>query len=119
MIKQNFIKFSKLFSLIVLMAFVSCKQDDKKSENSNKMGTNVFLEEWSGPYEGVPAFDKMKIEDLKVAVKEGMKLNLKEIDAIVENTEAPTFENTIVAMERSGSVLDRVFAYYGIIRIQF
>ena len=116
MIKQNFIKFSKLFSLIVLMAFVSCKQDDKKSENSNKMSANVFLEEWSGPYGGVPAFDKMKIEDLKVAVKEGMKLNLKEIDAIVENTEAPTFENTIVAMERSGSVLDRVFAYYGILR---
>lgn len=116
MVMQQLKMFRKLFSLIVLMAFISCKQDDKKSENSNEMSTNIFLEEWTGPYEGVPAFDKMKIEDLKIAVEEGMKINLEEIDAIVKNKEAPTFENTIVAMERSGSVLDRVFAYYGILR---
>ena len=115
MVKQSLIKISKLFSLVILVAFVSCKQNDNKLENDKIMSSNVFLEEWTGPYGGVPAFDKMKIEELKAAVEEGMKLNLEEIDAIVNNSEAPTFENTIEAMERSGSVLDRVFAYYGIL----
>ncbi len=116
MVKQNFIKLSKLFSLVVLMAFMSCKQEDNKSENEKIMSTNVFLEEWTGPYDGVPAFDKMNISELKAAVEKGMKLNLAEIEVITSNKEAPTFENTIVTMERSGSDLDRVFAYYGILR---
>ncbi len=115
MVKQSLIKISKLFSLVVLMTFVSCKQNDNKLENDKIMSSNVFLKKWTGPYGGVPAFDKMKIDELKAAVEEGMKLNLEEIDAIVNNSEAPTFENTIEAMERSGSILDRVFAYYGIL----
>ena len=115
MVKQSLIKISKLVSLIVLMTFVSCKQNDKKLENEKVMKSNVFLEEWAGPYGGVPAFDKMKIDELKAAVEKGMKLKLEEIDVIVNNTEAPTFENTIAAMERSGSVMDRVFTYYGIL----
>ena len=61
-------------------------------------------------------FDKMKIEDLQSAVVAGMELNLAEIETIANNTEEPTFESTILAMERSGKELDRVFAYYGIIR---
>ena len=82
MVKQSLIKISKLVSLIVLMAFVSCKQDDKKIENDNSMGTNVFLEEWTGPYGGVPAFDKMKIDELKAAVEKGNGIESgAEIDA--------------------------------------
>ncbi|MBE9490142.1 MAG: M3 family metallopeptidase [Bacteroidetes bacterium] len=114
MITRFFPKLTKLISLVVLMAFISCKQD--KATNENDMATNVLLKEWTGPYNGTPAFDQMKVEDLKEAVEKGMALNLAEIDAIVNNTDDPTFENTIVEMERAGKELNRVFAYYGILR---
>lgn len=68
-----------------------------------------------GPYDGVPAFDKMNVNDIKEAVEIGMALSLEDIDAIANNAEAPTFENTIVEMERSGKELDRVLTYYGIL----
>ena len=114
MITQFSPKLTKLIGLVVLMAFFSCKQD--KATNENDMATNVLLKEWTGPYNGTPAFGQMKVEDIKEAVEKGMTLNLAEIDAIANNADAPTFENTIVEMERSGADLDRVFAYYGIFR---
>ena len=76
--------------------------------------TNVLLQEWTGPYGGVPAFDRMQVADVKPALTEGMALSLRQIDSIANNPDAPTFENTIVAMEKSGSALDRAFTYYGI-----
>jgi peptidyl-dipeptidase Dcp len=75
---------------------------------------NVLLEQFAGPYGGVPAFESMSLTDLKPALEKGMKLNLAEIDAIANNPEPPTFENTIVAMERAGDELSRVFTYWGI-----
>ena len=106
--------YPKLLGLIVLVSFISCKQDN--ATNENDMATNALLKEWTGPYNGTPAFDLMKVEDLKAAVEKGMELNLAEIDAIANNADEPTFENTIVEMERSGEELNRVFAYYGILR---
>ncbi|MDG2081333.1 MAG: M3 family metallopeptidase [Bacteroidales bacterium] len=79
------------------------------------MVDNILLKEWTGPYGGVPAFNLMKVEDVKDAMLEGMKLNLEDIDAIANNKAAPTFENTIESMERAGKELDRAFAYYGIL----
>ncbi len=73
---------------------------------------NVLLAEWTGPYGGVPAFDKMKLADLRPALAQAMELRLAEIDAIVNTDEPPTFENTILALEREGEVLDRVRMYY-------
>jgi len=78
------------------------------------LSDNVLLMEWTGPYGGVPAFDRMDLADLKPALEEGMRLELAEIDAIAGNPEPPTFENTIVALEGRGEVLDRVFTYQGI-----
>ena len=76
--------------------------------------SNVLLEEWTGPYGGVPAFDRMDLAALKPALEEGMAMNLAEIDAIANNPEPPTFANTIEAMERAGRDLGRVFTYWGI-----
>lgn len=101
----------KALSLCVLIAFTSCKQEEKQAMTSD----NVLLQEWTGPYEGVPAFDKMSVADVKVAMEEGMALNLAEIEEIANNTEAATFENTIIAMESSGKTLNDVFTYYGIL----
>jgi len=76
--------------------------------------SNVLLAEWTGPYGGVPAFDKMDLAALKEALEIGMEKSLAEIDVIANNPEPPTFENTIVAMERTGKELDRVFTFYGL-----
>ncbi len=113
MITQFFSNYPKLLGLIIVVTFISCKQD--KATNENDMTTNILLKEWTGPYNGTPAFDKMNVSDIKEAVEKGMELNLVEIDAIVNNADDPTFENTIVEMERSGKELNRVFSYYGIL----
>ena len=75
---------------------------------------NPLLQEYSGPYGGVPQFDQMQLDDLKPALQQGMALNLAEIEAIANNPEPPTFANTIAEMERAGSTLNRIFTYWGI-----
>ena len=55
-----------------------------------------------------PPFDRIKDSDYPPAIEEGMKRQIAEIDAIADNPQPPTFENTIVAMERSGELLTRV-----------
>lgn len=85
-----------------------------KAELPEALKSNTLLAEWTGPYGGVPAFEKVTLDDLKPALEYGMKRSLIEIEAIANNPNPPTFENTIVAMERSGAELDRVFPYYGI-----
>ncbi|RNC80222.1 MAG: M3 family peptidase [Winogradskyella sp.] len=102
----------RAITICSLILVTSCKEDTKT--NDELMTDNLLLKEWTGPYEGVPAFDKMKVEDVKDAVEKGMELNLTEIDAIANSTDAPTFDNTIKAMESAGKTLNRVFTYYGI-----
>ena len=75
---------------------------------------NLLLKEWTGPYGGIPAFDKMSLDNVETAIDWGMKKNLIEIDAIVANSDAPNFENTILALEKTGQDLDRVFPFWGI-----
>ncbi len=107
--------------LFPLLAFVACKQvktsTPEKTEITQTETTsdNILLQEWTGDYGGVPAFDKIKLEDVKPAMLKGMELNLADIEAIANNPEPPTFENTIVAMERAGEELDRAYRYYGIL----
>lgn len=73
---------------------------------------NPFLEEYNTPHQTAP-FDKIKTEHFEPALNEGMKQHLEEIDAITNNPEKPTFENTIVALETSGKLLDRVSTVFG------
>ena len=79
--------------------------------NKDKMKDNPFLTEWNTPYQ-VPPFDKIKTDHYIPAFEEGMKQQMAEIDAIVNNTEAPTFANTIEALEYSGALLDKVSAVF-------
>ncbi len=69
--------------------------------------TNPLAAPSTLPYQTVP-FDRIKDSDYQPAFEEGMKQQLAEIDAIANNPAAPTFDNTIVAMEKSGRMLDRV-----------
>ncbi len=69
--------------------------------------SNPLLEEFKTPY-GVPPFDKIKSTDFIPAIKEAIKINDKEINDIVSNKQAPTFENTIDALDKSGILLNRI-----------
>lgn len=68
---------------------------------------NPFLTEFQTPY-GTPDFDRIKVEHYEPAFLKGIEQQNQEIKAIVENAEAPTFENTIVALDNSGEILARV-----------
>src|ERR1700761_2830415 len=80
----------------------------------NDATDNVLLMPWTGPEGGVPPFDKVKVSDFKPALEAAMAANLAEIDAIAKNPAPPTFENTILALERSGRTLNRVMSVYGV-----
>jgi peptidyl-dipeptidase Dcp len=75
---------------------------------------NPLLVEWSGPFSGIPPFDKVKVADFKPALETAMAGRLADVDKIAADPSAPTFENTIAAMERAGKSLNRVSVIYGI-----
>ena len=76
-------------------------------------GDNPFFGKYSSPY-GIPPFDKIKVEHYKPAFIKGMEEQKKEIEAIVKNKKTATFENTIVALDRSGKLLNKVSSvFYG------
>lgn len=88
-----------ILSLLIGMTLIGC--------NSK----NPFFSEYENEY-GIPPFEKIKTEHYLPAFKEGIKQQQAEFDAIAENTEAPTFENTIEALELSGVLLDKVSSVF-------
>ncbi len=88
--------------ILGLILIVSCEQKFKLDPN-----INPFFQEWNTQFE-VPPFLDIKDEHYMPAFKKGMEENLKEIDIIVDNTQEPTFENTIEELERSGKLLGKV-----------
>lgn len=106
----------KLPLLAMLAIFASCENSNKKTEPAQAgiSPSNPFLKESTLPYQ-VADFDKIKDEDFKPAIEEGMKIHLNEISRIADNKEAPTFENTLVEMEKSGQMLRRVTNVFGLL----
>ena len=95
-----------LLSIVVL---ASCQPNQKEvTENSTE---NPLLSEWNTPF-GVPPFDQIKNEHYTPAYMAALKENKAEIDAIVNSSETPTFENTIVAFELSGATLTKVASVF-------
>ena len=76
--------------------------------------TNPLTAEWTGPYGGVPAWDKLDVEQFPAAFEEAMADMRREFTAIRDNPDAPTFDNTHVAMMRSGAKLERLYSYWGV-----
>ena len=74
---------------------------------TNHSSDNPFFEAWTTPF-GLPPFDRIRPEHFPPAFDTAMAENVAEIEAITGNPEAPTFANTIEAMERAGRALDRV-----------
>lgn len=76
---------------------------------------NPFFEKYSTPH-GTTPFDRIKTEHYEPAIREGIRRQATEIDAITNNNQAPTFENTILAYEQSGELLSRVITVFGNLR---
>jgi peptidyl-dipeptidase Dcp len=104
-----------ILPFISMLLLISCNQESKPEGKEKLKSQNILLQEWVGPYGGVPAFDHLEVKDVKAAMLKGMELEAKDIEAIANNTEAPTFENTIEEMERSGASLKRASKYYSIL----
>lgn len=79
----------------------SCNSSDSKTKSENP-----FFTDYETPF-GVPPFDLIKAEHFKPALLKGMEEEMAEIEAICNNTEQPTFENTIAAMDQSGALLKK------------
>ncbi len=92
-----------LLAATACLLVVGCK--DKKNMD------NPFFSQWNTPYE-IPDFGRIKTEHYMPAFEEGMRQQKAEIEAIANNTEAPTFENTILAYEYSGQLLNEVSAVF-------
>ncbi|HMY83931.1 MAG: M3 family metallopeptidase [Saprospiraceae bacterium] len=79
-----------------------------------KTQSNPLLQPWTGDFGGYPAFDKVKLGDFLPAIEIAITEAKKEIDKIATNKEHPTFDNTLLALEKSGQMLNRVVAIYWI-----
>ena len=85
--------------------FIACNKSNETTTYDNSM--NPFFKEFDTPF-GVPPFNLITAEHYKPAFEEGFKQHKAEIDAIVNNSEKANFENTIVALDRAGQLLNRV-----------
>ncbi len=75
---------------------------------------NPVLEPWTGPFGGVPPFDRVGVAHFEPALQQAMEENLAEVERIANNASDATFENTLAALERSGRTFDRVSTIFGV-----
>ncbi len=121
-------KFSRLISVwFIAMMLAACggaEQEETAADAAEEAATdeiavtdaelegNPFLDEWDTPY-GVPPFAAIADDHFMPAIKKGVLELRAEIDVIANSAEAPTFENTIVALELAGDLLDKVSYTFG------
>ena len=99
----------KVMSLFILSSILLMGCGSKKE--GKDLSQNPFMQEWDTPY-GVPPFDKITESDYLPAFEEGMRQQMEEVNAIINNSEEPTFENTVLALENSGKLLNNVSAVF-------
>ena len=95
-----------------LAVILGACSSSKKSDVAEGATPNPFFAEYTTPF-GVPPFDQIEVAHYKPALLKGMEEQSKEIEAIVANPDAPTFENTIVALDQSGELLTKVMYAFG------
>ncbi len=96
----------KTKSLVLAIATLALMTTSCK-EKAIEMAENPLLSEWNTPF-GVPPFDQIEVAHYEPAFKAAMALHEEEIEAIVNNSDKPTFENTILALDNAGELLGRV-----------
>jgi peptidyl-dipeptidase Dcp len=113
---QKLTLFSKPIQLgliaISLFAVACNSKKEEKTMTNESNNTNPLVQKWEDRYNGIPPFDKVKIEDFIPAEEMAIAEQRAEIKLITSNTAAPTFENTVEAMEKTGITRKRVEAVY-------
>ncbi|MCF0180711.1 MAG: M3 family metallopeptidase [Muribaculaceae bacterium] len=92
-----------LIAIAVMCSCMTLQAAKKPTVNSS----NPFMAQYTTKY-AIPPFNLIKMEHYMPALKAGIEQQNKEIDAIVNNNEAPTFENTVLALDNSGEILNKV-----------
>ncbi|WP_321290750.1 peptidyl-dipeptidase Dcp [uncultured Sunxiuqinia sp.] len=102
------------FPAVLLVLIATACGTGQQKQNNESMGNNPLLSKSSLPY-GAPDFAAIKTEHFQPAIEAGMKEQIEEIEQIANNPEQPTFENTLVAMEKSGQTLSRAYGVFGLL----
>lgn len=89
------------------------KMSAMETANSNA-SENTVLQDWAGPYDGVPAWDQIKVSDFPAAFETIMKDGKAEIEAILSNPEPATFDNFVIPMELAGGKAGDLFSIWGV-----
>lgn len=103
-------KVSFLVTGLLVLLFAACNSNSEKKKtmgNADDLASNPFMQASTLPFQA-PDFTKIKDSDFEPAFEEGLKERSAEIEQIANNPEQPTFENTLVALEKSGELLRRV-----------
>ena len=107
-------KFSALLLAGVAMtSFVETKVEAAPAKAA-KADMPFMLQPWTGPYEGVPPWDKVKVKDFPAAFQAAMDSAKAEFEAVLENPDPITFDNTVRLNELSGQSVDRLFSIWGV-----
>ena len=109
---QKLWKAGKLSTLLLAGVAMTVAVEAKPAAKAEAMP--LMLQEWTGPYDGVPPWDKVKPADFPAAFEAAMKQSKAEFEAILNNRAAITFDNTIKANELSGESINRLFAIWGV-----
>ncbi len=103
-----------LTTLFLTCGFYGMSQSNMAGGGISFSSANPFSSPSSLEYQA-PPFDKIRDIDFKPAMEEGMRIHLQEIQKIANNPAPPTFENTLVTMEKSGRLLDRVNNVFNVV----
>lgn len=98
-----------MYKKAIVMAAIALAAQGPASAASH---VNPFLTPYDTPFQ-IPPFERIEISDYLPALKEGIRQQKEEIEAIVNNPQKPTFDNTILAMEKSGELSSRVMSVFG------
>ena len=110
---KPFLKYFVMPAIVLVfgtLAQYAYGQDGEKDTMSN----NVLLKDWTGPYGGVPPWREVNEDQFLDAFDVAIKQAKADIEKIAENSEPPTFENTIVALEKSGRMLNRISTIFDV-----
>tara|TARA_R110000772_G_scaffold173328_3_gene285290 strand:+ start:780 stop:2999 length:2220 start_codon:yes stop_codon:yes gene_type:complete len=93
---------------------MSANGNSGMKKSSDEASENTILQAWTGPYDGVPPWDEVKVSDFPAAFEQTMKDIKAKFDAVRGNPEPATFENTTVPLELAGNSADELFAIWGV-----
>ena len=113
-------KYTAILSLALFVSFSSSvvlgqtQQDQTQTEPKAKMFKSVLLQPWTGPHGGVPPWKQVKPNEFVDAFDAAIEISKREITDIANQESVPSFDNTIIALEKAGKTLNRLQTIFGV-----